>query len=259
MGVRLIKLLIPILLLLSKSSFCNDGDYSPQFNELAKKTCASSITRTIHIGKGEYHFLTPIDPFPCALNLIGDGIGSTIFIRDFQGGAFLHWKRGTDHSGGSVKDMTIYAGKGTSGGIAVYIQADKDTSNVINSYNRHTFTISGLLIGREEVAANTSWDHGIYLDGSLNPDNNEGLSPGIRMTQIMNTTVSGTAVSQIYLNKVRGPNLLNVDCFIPLNNSFSGIMVDNVSQGIKIDSRSCAWRFQDTQSSWVVYNGVRFR
>jgi len=258
MGVCLNKLLFVLLLFVGHSTHADDTDYSISFNELAKKACASSSSRTIRVGKGDFHFKTPLDPFPCALNIIGDGIGSTVFIREFQGGAFLHWKRGTDHSGGSIKDLTLLAGKDTNAGIAVYVQAEKDTNNQVNSYNRHTFTISGLLIGRE-VAANTSWDHGIYLDGSLNPDNNEGIAPGIRMTQIVSTTISGTRVSQIYLNKVRGINLLNVDCFIPLNNSFNGVMLDNVSQGVKLDTRSCDWRFQDAQSIWMVYNGVRFR
>jgi len=170
----------------------------------------------------------------------------------------LHWKRGTDHSGGSIKDVTILAGKGTNGGIAVYIQADKDIDNKVNSYNRHTFSITGLIIGRES-GENTSWDHGIYLDGALNPDNTEGIAPGIRMTQIMNTTISGTRVSQVYLNKVRGPNLLNVDCFIPLPGSFNGVIMDNVSQGVKLDSRSCPWKFNDNESNWMVYNGIRYR
>lgn len=250
---------ILLLVLCLTSSLCAaDEDFSVQFNEQAKAACSSKTSRTIHIGHGDFRFKTPIEPFNCALNIIGDGIGSTMLIRDFSGGAFMHWKRGIDHSGGSIKDLTLLAGKDTNGGIAIYVQAEKDTDATVNSYNRHTFTISGIALGRE-TGPNTSWDHGIYLDGSLNPDNAEGIAPGIRMTQIINTVISGTRVSHIYLYKARGPNLLNVDCFIPLNGSYHGVIVDGITQGVKLDSRSCPWKFQDEQSIWVVYNGVRYK
>jgi hypothetical protein len=233
-------------------------DFTPNFDTMTTAACESTISRTVNLSQGEFHFVTKPKPFACALNIKGDGIGSTVLIRDYQAGAFFHWKRGKDHSGGSIKDASILAGKGTNGGIALYIQADKDNDPAVNSYNRHTFTIAGVIIGRES-GDNTSWDHGIYLDGALNPDNSDGIAPGIRMTQIMNTTISGTRVSQVYLNKVRGPNLLNVDCFIPLPGSFNGVIMDNVSQGVKLDSRTCPWKFNDAASIWMVYNGVRYK
>lgn len=257
MGINKKHQILIFLMSIINPSFAYE-DYSSKFNKLSKAACESNISRTIHMGHGEFHFKTPLNPFPCSLSIIGDGIGSTVFMRDYQGGAFLHWIRGGDQSGGSIKDITIAAGKGSNGGIAIYVQADKDTDPAVNSYNRHTFTISGVTIGRE-VVDNTSWDHGIYLDGSLNPDNNEGIAPGIRMTQIINTTISGTRVSQIYLNKARGINLLNVDCFIPLNSSINGVLLDNITQGVKLDSRTCTWRFQDQDSIWMVYNGVRYK
>lgn len=233
-------------------------DFTPDFNELTTKACESTISRTVNLNQGEFHFVTKPKPFACALNIKGDGIGSTVLIRDYQAGAFFHWMRGKDHSGGSIKDATILAGKNTNGGIALYVQADKDTDSSVNSYNRHFFTISGVAIGRE-VGPNTSWDHGIYLDGSANPDNNDGIAPGIRITQIINTSVSGTRVSQIYLYKARGPNLLNVDCFIPLNSSYNGVILDGATWGVKLDSRTCPWKFQDNDSNWMVYNGIRYR
>lgn len=253
----MIKFII-LSLILSNAVYASDEDYSLKFNELAKSACASKASRTIHIGQGEYRFKTPITPFECALSIVGDGVGSTMLFRDFSGGAFLHWKRGLDHSGGSVKDLSIVAGKDTNGGIAIYVQAEKDTDPTVNSFNRHFFTISGVTIGRE-VGPNTSWDHGIYLDGSANPDNNDGIAPGIRITQIINTSVSGTRVSQIYLYKARGPNLLNVDCFIPLNSSYNGVILDGATWGVKLDSRTCPWKFQDNDSNWMVYNGIRYR
>lgn len=233
-------------------------DFTPDFDALTTKACESTLSRTVSLVHGEFHFVTKPKPFLCALNIKGDGIGSTILIRDYQGETFLYWKRGIDQSGGSIKDISIVAGKNTNGGIAIIVEAEPDSDNTDNSYNRHTFTIDHIVIGRLQNN-NTSWDHGIYLDGSKNPDNTNGIAPGIRMTQISNTTISGTKVSQIYLNKARGPNLLNVDCFIPLNGSINGVLLDNNTQGVKLDSRTCSWKFLDNASNWLVYNGIRFK
>lgn len=233
-------------------------DYTNILNKLAQDACTSNQSRTITFNSGEFFFKTAPQPFSCALNILGDGIGSTTLIRQYDGDSFLFWKRGVDHSGGSIKNITIAAGEGTNHGIAILVEADKDNDNTINSYNRHTFTIDHVMIGRQS-SINTSWDHGIYLDGSKNPDNSNGIAAGIRMTQISHTTISGTNVSQIYLNKARGPNLLNVDCFIPLNNSINGVILDNSTNGVKLDSRTCAWKFNDSESMWMLYNGIRYK
>lgn len=252
------KLIAITAITMSINSFANSEDSSSKFNKMAKEACLSESSRTLTIGHGDYYFYTPLEPFPCALNIKGDGVGSTKLIRQFNGGAFLHWKRGADQSGGSIQDLAILAGKDTNKGIAIYVQSDVDTDNTVNSYNRHFFTVSGVLIGRD-FTSNTSWDHGIYLDGSLNPDNTNGIAAGIRISQISNTSISGTNVSSIYLNKARGVNLLNVDCFIPINGSFAGVILDNSTQGVKLDSRSCIWRFQDDASIWMLFNGRRIR
>ncbi len=249
------------ILLLFTSMFSyseNIDNFTEKLNSLAKSACESNESRTINFGHGDFYFKSSPDPFPCALNIKGDGIGSTKLIRQYQGGTFLVWKRGIDHSGGSIRDVTILAGDGTNKGIAILIQAETDTDNKLNSYNRHTFTIEHVTIGRV-ANENTSWDNGIYLDGSQNPDNNNGIAPGIRMTEITNVTISGTNVSQIYLNKARGANLLNVDCFIPLNNSINGVYLDNNTWGVKLDSRSCQYKFIDNESNWMLYNGQRIK
>src|SRR5574338_14731 len=233
------------LLLWSSVSFATllpSSDDTLQLNNAITKACNSSVSRTIYLGHGFFYFKTPLEPIPCAINIIGDGIGSTVLVRQYNSGTFLYWKRGVDQSGGSIKDLSIAADAGTNGGIAILIEAEADTDNKINSFNRHTFTIDHITIGRI-AADNTSWDNGIYLDGSKNPDNNNGIAPGIRMTQISNTTISGTKVSHVYLNKARGTNLLNVDCFIPMEGSYNGVILDNNTQGIKLDSRSCPWKF----------------
>jgi hypothetical protein len=243
-------------IIINFSLIAGNADFTSQLDILAENTCNNKISRTVNLGNGNFYFKSPPKPFTCALNIKGDGIGSTVLIRDYEGGTFLQWTRGTDQSGGSIRDLTILAGEGSNKGYAILVDSDKDANSYINSYNRHFFTIYNILIGRLS-SNNTSWDIGIYLDGSKNPDNTEGIAPGIRMTQISNTTISGTNISHIYLNKARGPNLLNVDCFIPLKGSINGVILDNATQGVKLDSRTCTWKFQDNNSSWIVYNGVR--
>lgn len=253
--LKILLLLYPTLLF---SALLPSADDSLQLSNAINTACASNDTRSIHLGHGNFYFKTPLPPIPCSINIIGDGIGSTYLIREYDGGTFLYWKRGVDHSGGSIRYLSIGAGKNTNNGIAILVEAESDTDNQVNSYNRHTFTIDHISIGRIS-ANNTSWSHGIYLDGSRNPDNFNGIAAGVRMTQISNTTISGTNVSQIYLNKARGPNLLNVDCFIPLNGSLNGVFIDNNTQGVKLDSRTCQYKFIDNESNWLVYNAVRIK
>ena len=250
--------LLFISLLFISTLVYSEEDFTEKFNSMISEACNSEHSRTIHLNHGRYYFKKPPKPINCALTIEGDGIGSTILIRSYQGNTFLYWIRGIDQSGGGIRNLTLVADSYTNKGIAIIVEATEDESNQDNSYNRHTFTIANIAIGRIS-GINTSWDHGIYLDGSKNPDGRQGFAPGIRMTQIMNTTISGTNVSQIYLNKARGPNLLNVDCFIPLNGSINGILIDNNTQGVKLDSRSCQYKFVDNESNWLVYNGVRFK
>ena len=99
------------------------NDFTSTLDSLAEKACKSSESRTIHLGFGKFYLRTPPKPFNCALHLLGDGVGSTQLIRAYQGNTFLYWTRGTDWSGGSVRDMTILAGKGTNKGIAIIVEA----------------------------------------------------------------------------------------------------------------------------------------
>lgn len=247
-----IKLPILLLLLFSPISYAHQ-DFTDSFNQLVSDACNSSVSRTVHLQHGNYYFRTPPKSINCSLTLEGEGIGSTNLIRSYQGNTFLYWVRGNDHSGGALKNLTLLADENTNKGIAVIIEATEDETNLDNSFNRHSFIINNVTIGRI-AGANTSWDHGIYLDGSKNPDGRRGFAPGIRMTMISNTTISGTNVSQIYLNKARGPNI-QADCFIPLG-SFHGIMIDNATQGVKIDSRSCPFKVLDGSSNTIMENGI---
>ncbi len=173
---------------------------------------------------------------PCAINLIGEGKGASFLVRAYSGGGFLMWTRGLDQSGGSLQHLQVTTEAGTQGGITVLVSATADPDANSYSLNRHSFLIDDVQIGR--LFADASWDTGIYFDGSQNPDNTIGVSPGIRAPNVYATSVSGTRQASIYLNKARGA-YISADCYIPLNGSRAAMYVVNGSQGVLFAGRSC--------------------
>ena len=229
------------------------GDATPALNSAAAKICDSSSDRHLNIATvGTINFLTAPDAFGCALQLSGQGT-ATILTRRYSGGKFLQWVRGVDQSGGAISDINVSAGSNTHGGVAIYIRATPDTDGAVNSFNRHSFRIDAVLIGRRD--GTSDWEQGIYLDGSQNPDGNPNSAPGIRGGWITRTSVSGTTGGSIYLHKARGWHI-NAECYIPLKGSFSGVVADGDSQGVQIISRSCGARFVDAASGDVMLNGL---
>lgn len=232
-----------------------DGsDSRPAFDAAIDQLCSPlSRDRIMHIVTGVFRFATQPKPIACALTIVGQGKGATRLIRGFSNSYFLMWTRGLDQSGGGLRDIQIEAGAGTTGGIGVYIQAFADTDPNTNSLNRHSFIIDNVLIGRE-ASANTSWSEAIYLDGSQNPDNSNGIAPGIRFPIITRTSVSGTTNVSVYLNKARAAQL-DIGCFIPLNGSTHYIYMANATWGTRLETNSCAYFIADT-SKGLMLNGV---
>lgn len=231
------------------------GDATPALDAAATTACASVDNRTIRVGAGTFNFLTQPKPFSCALKLAGEGIGATTFVRGFQGGAFLHWQRGGDHSGGMLRDMTVAAGAGTTSGIAIYIQATADTDPSVNSFNRHSFLIENIIVGRQS-AVSTSWAFGLYLDGSANPDGNPNSVPGIRGVYIDKSTFGGASTASIYLNKARGTEIRG-ECYTPIGNGFAGVVMDNGTDSVLLQTRNCGWATWDGTGKGMMFNGTR--
>ena len=92
------------------------------------------------------------------------------------------------------------------------------------------------------------------FDGSGNPDGDVKFAAGIRAPYMLRTSVSGTTKASVRLAMTRG-FVAQVDCYIPLNGSLSGIEIDRKSQGIKIESSSCAVRLVDSDSEMPILNG----
>ncbi|HXK53494.1 MAG TPA: hypothetical protein PK405_02300 [Hyphomicrobiales bacterium] len=228
---------------------------TPAFDAAVALVCApSSQTRTIHFPAGDIEFVTPPQPMPCAVTLKGEGLGATQLIRRYSGGGFLHWVRGVDHRGGGLAALSVIAGSGTNGGIAVLVSATPDTDGTVNSYNRHSFVIDNVLVGRESPA-DTSWDFGLYLDGSKNPDGNADSVPGIRDVTVSRSTFGGTNTASVYLNRARGTDL-HIECYTPLNGSFVGVVLDNGTDSVRLQTRgNCGYRSNDGTGRNLQYNG----
>jgi len=214
-----------------------EEDNTANFNDAVKSACSSLASRTINFSHGNFIFKSAPDPIPCAINIMGDGIGSTTLIRQYNGQTFLKWTRGIDHSGGSIKNLTILAGSGTNKGIAILIEAIADKTNKENSYNRHSFFIDNIIVGRESTT-NTSWDFGLYLDGSKNLDGNVNSAPGIRAIFVDHSTFGGTNISNVYVNTGRGIDL-HIECYTPLNGSKASVKMNKATQSVLLNSRNC--------------------
>jgi hypothetical protein len=229
------------------------GNFTPTFDAEAARSCASQNDRIIDLTAGRYEFQTPPRPMPCALVIQGQGIGATYIVRTFSGANLFEWTRGTDHGGGGIRDASIASAQNATGGAAIKVTATPDTDPSVNYFNRHSLMVANIQIGRES-GINSNWDYGIWLDGSRNPDNQNGIAPGIRSVSIRNLTVSGTHLASARLDKARGSNI-EMDCYIPLD-GFQGILISDISDGTRIESRNCLYQM-DAGSSWVQLNGTR--
>lgn len=239
--------------LMSTHAHANPVDATPAFDAAVASACGSPDNRTLKYPAGTFEFLTPPQPIPCALRLVGEGIGATTLVRAYNGGGFLQWARGTDHSGGALRDLTVAAGAGTTGGVAILITASPDTNGAVNSYNRHSFLIENVIVGR--IATNASWSFGLYLDGSSNPDGNPNSVPGIRGVYIDKSTFGGASTASVYLNKARGTEI-RAECYTPIGGGFAGVMMGNGTDSVLLQTRNCSWS-SDGTSKGMMLNGVR--
>lgn len=236
----------------------SDGsDIRPAIDLAIDALCAPTSTdRTLHLPAGAFNLLTKPKAIPCALTIVGQGKGATRIARRYPGAwsYMFMWTRGLDESGGAIRDLSLEAGPGTVGGIAIYVVAVADPNASSNSLNRHSFLIDNVHIGRVDGSA--SWAQGIYLDGYQNPDNSNGIAPGIRGAYVSRTSVSGTTSASVYLYKARGV-WLEMDCYIPLAPSSSAfVALDGKTQSVRLDTRSCSFAFVDSQSTGAILNNV---
>lgn len=192
-------------------------DTSGAFNAAVDQVCASDETRTLRIPMGRFRFTGSIDPIPCAINIVGEGMAVTTLIRDNRDGEFLVVVGGQDeYGGGSIRDLKIATDPNRHSGIALTIRASLETDPTVGSKNPHGFLIDNIAIGRDDAFGGT-WNYGIYLDGSLNASPPPGIAWGIRWVRIRNSSVSVAQILPYLFYHAPGTQTIMGDCWISPN------------------------------------------
>lgn len=149
-----------------------DGsDCTPALNAALTAAAAGPI-RTIHVPAGQWSFLTSPIPFTASQRLVGEGYSVTQFIYGVSNGHFLVFQG----NGCGIKDITLLAGAGTSGSVAIHCVA----SDAIGPGGVHIIENVWVtsLVG-------APWAIPIFLDGAART-----VAPvGIRTVTLRNVTV----------------------------------------------------------------------
>lgn len=93
-------------------------DNTQAFNSALKEAC-NGTDREIYFPAGTYNFYYPPDPNQCGVTLRGSGEWFTILQRQYSDGEFIQFHG----NGGGLKDIAIWAARGTSGGVGLHLKA----------------------------------------------------------------------------------------------------------------------------------------
>lgn len=135
--------------------FPDGSDTTPALNRALVASC-SGAERFIKFDAGEYSFYSQPDPIGCGISLKGQGEWITWLIRWYNEGEFLTFY---GPYGGGARDLAVFAGRGTYGGVAVHVRADETTATgnqvfrdiVISGYG--TWTLPLFLDGWQRTTA----------------------------------------------------------------------------------------------------------
>jgi hypothetical protein len=241
----MLKYILPIqmvaVLLCAPGVSANPADYTATFDAAVATTCASPDTRTLRLPVGNFLFLSPPAPIPCALNLIGEGTAVTRLVRGYSGGTyptFLVFAGGQDeYGGGSLRELTLDAGS-TQGGIALWVKAHLETDPAVPSKNPHGFLAENVIVSSLVVDSTSGWNYGVYLDGGENAAPPAGVAPGIRFVRLHNVSVSKAAILAYLFYHAKGTRATMVDCWVPRGSS--GVTVQGISsEGTYVVAPSC--------------------
>src|SRR5690349_528795 len=108
-----------MLEIVSYGAVPDGSDCTPALNAAIADALAGD-QKQIHVPAGQWTFRTPPQPLSAGVGLVGEGKSTTILTRAYSGGEFLViYNQGT-----ILRDFTIWAGPGTSGGIAIHAVSD---------------------------------------------------------------------------------------------------------------------------------------
>lgn len=153
---------------------CSSGDSTTAFNA-ALARAAEGTEKIVHLFGCTYHFNSAPDPISHGIEVLGEGMYTTYLERDYSPGhgcsacEFIS----TVDIGETIKDLAIFAARGTSGGLGFHaISTDARRGNDVTLDNVY---ISGY----------GTYSLPVYLDGR------KRLQPpeGIRKVNFTNVTV----------------------------------------------------------------------
>ena len=163
-------------------------DCAPAFDLAIAAAIASGIL-TVYIPAGNYYFNTQPASITSAVRLVGDGLNSTVLIRNYNGSAgvgMINLAPGS--SGAAIYSMAIDAASGTSGGHAIAATASAGAA------------VDGIVM--EDLWISTfgtdTWVSGIHIDGTLRATG----AVGVRETSLRNVNVFGAAMRAVTLLSV---------------------------------------------------------
>lgn len=164
-----------------------DGsDCTPALN--AALAAATGSVRTIHIPAGEWAFLTQPNVFTMSQRLIGEGKHVTYLTYGLSNSHFIRMQS----SGAGLREVSLLAGAGTSGSVALHCFTSDDPS--IGAGGNHV--IEDVWI-TSKVGA--TWGIPLFLDGSARTT----APAGIRTVSLRNVVVfNGTIWAAEWWNTV---------------------------------------------------------
>lgn len=191
------------------------------FFDAAVAAVIASGSRRLHIPAGIYYLNTQPAAIASSLEIYGDGLNSTVLIRNYNGTANQGMIRLTPGASGfQLRRLAIDAASGTTTGCAISIVADASTS------------IDGTVF--EDLWISTfgtdTWTSCIHIDGTLKITG----AVGIRDTSWRNVHVFGASLRAVTLTGVVGFNWTSGGCYTAGGTGTVSILVDGTAS---IDSQ----------------------
>lgn len=143
-------------------------DTTPAWN--AAVTAASNSTdRTIRIPAGNFYFYSAPLPLPTGTRVVGESKSLSVLMRNYSGGDFIVMVG----QGSALRDVSLYAVAGTSGGIGLHAVSNNTTAGGNHTIEDVWITGSG------------TWALPLFLDG----DQRTNPPIGIRCVSLRNVHI----------------------------------------------------------------------